>query len=174
MKYMLFFSSTEAAKALNVTTRRLSNWRARGIGPACVKVKGRWKYDPQDIRDFREKLRTDPEEHGRHFVKGPAAKVLGQEDGFPIVAAARVGPENYRRGEYGRLAFRCPWCGALHTHGAGGPNLGDGDGHRVAHCGQVHHKVGPQPCFPGYIVREVENDALSGVSARTLHQMRNA
>lgn len=45
----------------------------------------------------------------------------------PTVPARRDGHQ---------LVIRCPYCNREHRHGAVGPNRGDGDGHRTAHCGQ--------------------------------------
>lgn len=41
----------------------------------------------------------------------------------------------------------CPLCGSKHAHGVNGPNLGDGDGWRVAHCSNGDGRE--------YFVREV-------------------
>ncbi|MEU0098234.1 hypothetical protein [Streptomyces sp. NPDC006267] len=43
----------------------------------------------------------------------------------PAVEARRIGDQ---------LAVDCPHCKDEHRHGAIGPKLGDGDGHRIAHC----------------------------------------
>jgi hypothetical protein len=37
-----------------------------------------------------------------------------------------------RRGR--SLVFTCPRCGSENSHGACGPEVGAGNGHRVAHC----------------------------------------
>lgn len=44
----------------------------------------------------------------------------------------------------------CKYCDKDHVHGARGRDFGDGDGHRVAHCGgQTPYKS------TGYVIREV-------------------
>lgn len=43
----------------------------------------------------------------------------------------------------------CPYCGRDHLHGAG-DRPGDGDGHRVAHCGGHF----PEASSIGYVLRE--------------------
>ncbi|WP_435285217.1 hypothetical protein [Streptomyces bacillaris] len=48
----------------------------------------------------------------------------------PTVAAYRIDDQ---------LVIDCPYCGSEHRHGTGGPRLGDGDGHRVAHCVTGQH-----------------------------------
>lgn len=63
----------------------------------------------------------------------------------PTVRATRV---HHRRGDV--LTVTCPWCSNTHTHGAVGPNPGDGDGHRVADCPD---SSGAKP-NPGYVLRE--------------------
>lgn len=45
-----------------------------------------------------------------------------------------------------QLVIHCPHCRSEHRHGAVGPKLGDGDGHRVSHCTDTAN--------PGYIVKE--------------------
>lgn len=50
------------------------------------------------------------------------------------------------RRERMQLVIECPHCSREHRHGAAGPNIGDGDGHRVAHCFDRQS--------PGYILVE--------------------
>lgn len=49
----------------------------------------------------------------------------------PVVRARRV---RVSGGAQLLVVERCPFCGEKHVHGAVGPNVGDGDGPRVAHC----------------------------------------
>jgi len=68
------------------------------------------------------------------------AEILGwsESNGKPVfeIACFRVNlPKQKDAPAYhGQLSFLCPFCGELHFHGAVGPGLGAGDGHRVAHC----------------------------------------
>jgi hypothetical protein len=49
-----------------------------------------------------------------------------------------------------QVAISCPYCHRVHLHGAVGPALGDGDGHRLPHCvAGPGTKVGA-----GYAIRE--------------------
>jgi hypothetical protein len=57
----------------------------------------------------------------------------------PIISARRID---------GQLVITCPWCGKKHHHGAG-TNIGDGDGHRVAHSTDNKN--------PGYVLCEVSS-----------------
>lgn len=54
----------------------------------------------------------------------------------PTIDARRLGMQ---------LIVDCPYCGRQHHHGAVGPKVGDGDGHRVSEC-RGHNS--------GYIIRE--------------------
>lgn len=42
----------EAAAALKVSPRTLTNWAYRGEGPRCVKIGGRILYRREDILDY--------------------------------------------------------------------------------------------------------------------------
>jgi predicted RNA-binding Zn-ribbon protein involved in translation (DUF1610 family) len=70
-----------------------------------------------------------------------ASKEIDCED-VPVFSCGR----SSRNRAY--IVFVCPKCGARNCHG-GGERLGDGDGHRVSHCG----------CWPnGYDLKERATD----------------
>lgn len=50
-----------------------------------------------------------------------------------------------------QLVVRCPYCGYIHYHRVTGPNVGDGDGHRLAHCNATKHRL-------SYVLRERRPD----------------
>ena len=80
-----------------------------------------------------------------------------------IVAAALL----QRRGEKGVLVFVCQFCGKTHSHGRGGSNFGDGDGHRVPHC--VNQSNWPSPRFQ-FILQEVEDYQRAVDFPKMLHK----
>lgn len=64
---------------------------------------------------------------------------------------------NERSPFYGHLRFRCPICGFIHLHGAGGSfKLGSGDGNRVPQC----HGV-PLPRYT-FVLEEMRDTSLVG------------
>jgi hypothetical protein len=68
-----------------------------------------------------------------------------QQPGEPPTFAA------FRTADGIQLAFWCDWCERLHYHGACGPEWGEGNGHRGAHC------IDPASPYrrTGYFIREV-------------------
>jgi hypothetical protein len=50
------------------------------------------------------------------------------DEGIPIVDAYLLVPRRIH------IVMLCLYCHAWHLHGNQGPDLGQGDGHRVAHC----------------------------------------
>lgn len=67
------------------------------------------------------------------------------------VVRRRSGPDREH------LVVECPYCPHEHLHGVSGPNLGDGDGHRVAGCWGSWKTDNP-----GYILREMPAAAGRG------------
>ncbi len=67
------------------------------------------------------------------------------ESGYPILDATRIKDP---KGDL--LTIFCRYCNRDHTHG-GGTHLGDGDGHRSAHC----HVADSPYKDGGYVLREV-------------------
>jgi hypothetical protein len=73
-------------------------------------------------------------------TKQRPAEILGwsEVNGKPVFEIACFRVNHAKPGDgpayHGQLCFRCPFCGEQHFHGAVGPKLGAGDGHRVAHC----------------------------------------
>jgi hypothetical protein len=63
---------------------------------------------------------------------------------FEVIASGRF---KYPRGKTGcHLSFTCPACGSKNSHGGEYEKIGEGDGHRVSHCG----------CWKkGYFIKEV-------------------
>ena len=55
---------TAAAKFLDQSPRTLESWRARGIGPAFVRLNGRGsiKYRVRDLRDYVARFRRSTAE----------------------------------------------------------------------------------------------------------------
>src|SRR5436853_7283694 len=78
-------------------------------------------------------------------------------DGTPPVVAA------FRTADGVHLVIRCPWCGHLHWHGAGGPSApdGEGDGGRVPHCCSLDLAHELQGRHTHYILRQVGRGGLS-------------
>jgi hypothetical protein len=66
------------------------------------------------------------------------AKWHDVEDGRPVLW---YDLERWNDGIYSAITEPCIYCGKRHTHGAG--RDGDGDGHRVAHCGSHTHDLTP-------------------------------
>jgi hypothetical protein len=85
---------------------------------------------------------------------------LRPREEFPDVPTFEVRPEGRFRCQSGGwgcyLVFRCPVCGHENNHGGSYDRPGEGDGHRVSHCG----------CWEGgYYIREVRSTAASIDSA---------
>ena len=79
---------------------------------------------------------------------------------FPVVACIGRREDAHPNGPfpfYGHLVFICPFCGEKHSHGAVGPNLGDGDGHRLVHC--TKEAPGSER---GYILKETTSPTYAG------------
>lgn len=47
-------STTEAAPLAGVKAKTLENWRCMGLGPKFVRVGRLIRYDPDDIRNWRD------------------------------------------------------------------------------------------------------------------------
>jgi len=76
-------------------------------------------------------------------IEGTVA--LGEKDGAPVLPA-------YRSRGQESLIIWCLWCEKWHWHGAVGPELGAGNGHRVAHC---VYALSPYK-ETGYYLQEIE------------------
>lgn len=80
---------------------------------------------------MRRGLLTTLSRHKADMTKIPRnpARWNGDHDerGIPIVDARRT-----RNGR--QLEIVCPFCGEKHLHGAVSPQVGAGNGHRLAHC----------------------------------------
>lgn len=86
----------------------------------------------------------------------------------------------YRLTGRGSLEFVCPFCGKTHSHGAGGLNFGDGDGHRVPHCDlrgrastvkDAQSTTLPLSPYWEFILEEVEDFSRAGEFPRRLHRL---
>jgi hypothetical protein len=89
------------------------------------------------------------------------AKILGEIDEIPVVAAIRHGDSLY---------FRCPWCKRVHHHGLGGRSIeipfGWADGHWIPHC---ITRPFPKEISKGYCLREVrEKDQAGTIPVRIM------
>ncbi len=54
-------NDVEAAKTLNVATQTLRNWRTARRGPAYLKLGRSVRYRVEDLQDYMEKCRIQPE-----------------------------------------------------------------------------------------------------------------
>lgn len=51
----------EAARILGLSRQTLANWRCTRKGPAYHKLSNRVLYSPEDLENFRESRRVNPE-----------------------------------------------------------------------------------------------------------------
>ncbi|MBX7166517.1 MAG: helix-turn-helix domain-containing protein [Pirellulales bacterium] len=59
----LLLSSREAAAALSISLRTLDRWRDAGLVPV-VRVRGRVLYDPRDLVEMIDSVKTDTNKKG--------------------------------------------------------------------------------------------------------------
>lgn len=94
-------------------------------------------------------------------IQNPSPLAAGPDGRVPTLPAERVG-------EGFRVLVRCCFCGEFHVHGACGPELGDPDGRRCAHCRQpsddAEYKIKEVPTDPA--LREVYRRAFERRRAR--------
>lgn len=89
------------------------------------------------------------------------AKILGYIKGLPIIAVWPI-PDTRS------VAFMCPVCGNLHTHGQGSFNAppGSANGHVVGHCFRKYKPVAAE-----YFLQEVATPEEAGLTVRMIRQL---
>ena len=93
--------------------------------------------------------------------KKQTATILGYKNGLPIIAVWLI-PDTRS------VAFMCPHCGNLHTHGRGSFNAspGSANGHVVGHCFMKYQFIENE-----YFLEEVVNPEEAGLTVRMIHRL---